>query len=64
MQQNAMSHADIRDLSARKRFRTPDRFFLLRQKLLFARNIQDIPELYFSDITREEIIEFLQTALS
>lgn len=64
MQQKVMSHADICNLSGRKRFWTPDRFFLLTQKLLFATNIQDIPELYFSDITREKIIEFLQTALS
>lgn len=58
-----MSHADICNLGSRKGFLTTDSFLLLTQKLFFATNIQDIPEVYLSDMNKRKTIEFFHMAV-
>lgn len=63
MQQKVMSHANICSLSSRRGFLTTDRFLLLTQKLLFATNIQDIPEMYLRDMNKRKTIELFHIAV-
>lgn len=58
-----MSPGDICNLSSRKGFLTTDRILLLTQKLFFATNIQNIPEMYLSDTNKRKTIDLFHMAV-